>query len=265
MRTVTLKSVYEMLVFDLGLAPEMVDPYTRRALAGLMSARLATAWNWGEWPEWCAVERRAGLPVWSSDAAWAAGATVWNPGDGRYWQTLAGQPKGVAIPGGDWTEVSPPVPVPMGRVLAVYESEPLTNPRAKRVDYTMGEGGVVPARDLAEYFVAFLRPVPPITLTEYDPGVAYGAGAPAYHDASGDCWVALVAVTGVEPGADATKWGRVLFPEALAPYVRHGAKADRWRAVGQYEQAGAAERQAMEELMRAYDLAVPPGGGRHLG
>lgn len=262
MKTTPFSKIWRGATYRAGMTPEMLAPVDKDRLVTFLQDRLKAGWEWGEWPEWTAVEERTTVPEWSSTVVYAIDAVVWNPGDGRYYKSLVlsnvgNDPDGTPSA---WELTDPPAAgSEMGTVFGVYATSPLLT-RAKPIPFVVAEGGVMPREPLSKFFVTFRRPVPVITLTAWVVDEAYLVGDVRYDEATGDCWVATADNVGMPPLANPDKWARILIPECLGEWLRLGAAADLLRMAGNARSADAADGRAQSSLSRAYDAAVQQQG-----
>lgn len=72
-----------------GVDPAEVPAVEFGNVRGYVSRRLATAWEFDDWPEIRRCEKRYFRPVYSGSTTYSAGVEVYYPATGKYYQTLA--------------------------------------------------------------------------------------------------------------------------------------------------------------------------------
>lgn len=256
--SVSYKSIRDGAARRRGLVPDSLATSDKASIAEFAAARLEDAWRWGAWPGWCPVERIPVVAEWSSSAAYAAGALVWNSADNLYYSAASPVSAGTEPPAAPWALAAAPITRDLDTVFTVYLADPRDNPRALRTPFLQGVAGLtMPEVSPGSYVWVHYRLSPPrVTATEWSAETAYSPGDTIYDDTTGDCWVCLVAGTNKPPATNPTLWARQVLPQALADVIACGVTSDMLSAAGQYEQSGRMDAKSKEALITAYDRAL---------
>lgn len=264
MRTVKLSSLWRDLARDLGMPPELVDDYTKAALAGALDSALLNAWEHGLWPEWCPVLNYTPVAEWSAEATYVTDAVVWYSVDGLYYKALVDVAAGGDAPPDDavsWELTATPVTPDFRTVINVYLSDPRDNPRALRTKFITGAEGVsLPCADgITPVWVHYRPTAPKLTLTAWDDAKYYEVGAVVYRENAnedGDSYRALLAGTNKDPLTEPAYWAVQSVPQIIAEAVKLAAQATRLAALGRQDTASVVRDNAQTELAQAYLKAV---------
>ncbi len=254
---VSYKALRDSAARRRGLPPSSLAESDKAALADFAASRLEDAWRWGAWPGWCPVERIPVVAEWSASTAYAPGALVWNAADNLYY-TTALPVSGTEPPAAPWVQAPAPITRDLDTVFEVYRSDPRDNPRALRTPWLVGAAGLtLPEVSPGGFVWVHYRLSPPkLSGSEWSSATAYAPGDVVYDDASGDCWVCLVAGTNLPPLTNPTLWARQVLPKLLEDAVALGIASDLFGAAGQYDQAGRLDSRSKEALVTAYDRAL---------
>lgn len=208
---------------------------------------------------------------WADAVAYAVGAVVRNPVNGRYYAchtahtsatTLDGTKFGVLTPFAPYVAKEQAGQTPIGEVIRVTERDPaVSRANPGPVRFAVRATGIVPLGCMVpEVWVEFRRRVPIFTSTAWAAASSYAAGATVYSSAAGECYTAQAAITGnasnPRPEADAANWALIEFPEVLAPFVIRATGSDLLRADGQNEKADREQAQAYAEMTDDRDIEM---------
>lgn len=94
MRKLTFSNVLNGVAQLAGLDRDNLSTSEFKRIRDLADARLALAWESGEWPDTLLVERRRFRPLWDSSTAYALNAEVYYAPEDKYYQSLAGSNTG---------------------------------------------------------------------------------------------------------------------------------------------------------------------------
>ncbi len=218
------ENFYDRMVRELRQNPEtwVAQTYQQDLLCDYMNERLQRAYEQEWWTRLC--------PVIARD--------VVDTGTGRYVPYGATDAAYV----GAVRRVVPEDPA-----LADYDVKPLA--------HSLSDRGIELRPDSPDTVYIQIRvQAPRVTRSAYNNGTSYAAGALVWwrvaDGGTGDCYLALDAVSGVLP-SDATRWERQCLPAMFQRYVSRGVSADYWRVQGdRQELANADSGRAAAELDR---------------
>lgn len=89
MRKLTFSNVLHGVAQLAGLDRDNLSTSEFKRIRDLSDARLALAWESGEWPDTLLVEKRKFRPLWSSATTYAQNAEVYYAPEDKYYQSLA--------------------------------------------------------------------------------------------------------------------------------------------------------------------------------
>lgn len=276
MRTVTFQSVLWGVARLLGMRPEK-DLTADRAgtLTEYINSRLVEGWRWDFWPEWTACEQRQFRPSYDETASVAAGDEVYDLGTDKYYRAVLAQAPAAEAPGNltywalvtaeDFDAYLPKEMVgftPMDEVKRVLKRNPRThvlNPGELAWEET-DRGIQLRNAIVTRPWVEFRRRPPVFDSRVWSATEAVVAGMIRYVPTTGDCWLALQASTNKAPATEPTYWSRVLFPSALATWVKRAALSDGLLDLEQTDRSLAELSKAEGELQDAVDRALGAQG-----
>jgi hypothetical protein len=266
MLTVTFKSVLEGVATRMGLEPSAnLQLNQAAALTEYITDRLAKFWELAAWPEWTAPELRHYRANWDAAATYALGAEVYS--QNAYYRSLqAGNSNHLTSDTAWWTpasDLNTYVEVAqsweantIGRVWGVYADDPRKHSAPRKVSWWIGPEGVWVDTSLTAVYVDFSTAPPAFTTAAWDAATAYVPGDLVYYLATGDCYRAIAASTGVVPTTSAS-WKLQAFPEILSRTVKLAAIGDALREDENVAKAGAWDLQADVALTDALDRMAP--------
>jgi hypothetical protein len=264
MRTVTYQSVRDGISVRMGLEPERLLENTAVAIAEYVTSRVREAWEMDAWWPWVVGEFRPLRPDYDAAVTYAAGDEVWDPATDAYYEAIATTTGNAPtdlnfwaeMPGVEaWLDLQEPGRAPVGELLQVWSSDPLAGRGAREYDFVLqGERAHIVGRGspLVPWIVYTRRP-PKFTAREWSASVSYVADSEVFLPATGECYVALVANSGVNPATDSAVWERQEMPHILSEWAKAAAYADTLREDGQWEKAEVAERKALRLLDQEFD------------
>lgn len=274
-------TVVDGVIRAIGFSPAAftLTEQDRTVFTDAANEALRIAWARQLWPLLMRVEPRRYRPTWSAATPYVAGNEVWH--GTAYWICL--KPDTGTEPGGDATVWGIPTTfMPFiqleqpwetwaiddhGFDLAAFawEDDPRLNPGVPPIsgcDVWM-DSIVLPQSAPDQVWIRFMPRCPVLDFTEWSVSEVYAAADVRYHTATGKCWAAVRANTGVTPGSSADDWSEVGVPRFMVPYIRHYILAA-WRTedAGRYQSEGAAER-ALQLMERdAFERAGVARGAR---
>lgn len=89
MRKLTFKNVLHGVAHLAGLDRDNLSTSEFARIRDLCDARLALAWESGEWPDTLLVEERTFRPLWASGTTYAKDAEVYYAAEDKYYQSMA--------------------------------------------------------------------------------------------------------------------------------------------------------------------------------
>jgi len=102
MRKLTFKNVLYGVAQLAGLDRDNISTSEFARIRDLADARLALAWESGEWPDTLLVEERTFRPLWSSGTTYAKDAEVYYAKEDKYYQSVAAANTGNTPTTKDW-------------------------------------------------------------------------------------------------------------------------------------------------------------------
>ena len=217
MRTATYKSIRDSVLRKMGLdAAQAVMPSQAAALADYIESALSDAWSLYDWPQTTKSESRT-----------PAVATI------------------------DFDNE-------IGEILRITDLEPSSSRLVQTFLFETNDDStaatITDSRYTAgsEVYVKYRTPEPRLTGEDYSASTTYTPGDVVYHDATGDCYLCILASTGNAP-TSATHWIRQRIPAVFAAYTRAAAHAATLEEDGQYDKAQFQLVKAEAELVKAHD------------
>ena len=166
MRTTSFKTLRNSVLRKMGLdADQLVLPSQAAAIADYIEHALSEIWGHYDWPDTTLTEART--PAGSSFPLRAPGLTT------------------------------------IGSILRITDREPTSTRLVQTFSFTSDEttATITDPRYTAgtEVQVKFRRPEPRLTSAPYSASTSYSPGAVVYHDTTGDCYLCILAATGIDP------------------------------------------------------------------
>jgi len=222
------------------------------------SNRLATAYEWYDWPELMRVEKRYLRPDYNAATAYATGDEVYYSTADKYYQALSASTGNVPTNATYWKEVArvtdfdPYISLEqvgetvIGAVYALYNKDPLRYETVTEYDWHLSNNGIQLTDNKTLAYVEFrLRP-PVLSGDTWSSTKTYSIGDQVYFSDSTtkgnfyDCTTATNLTD--SPSSAAAKWTKVDIPYIFGRYLTQAGYADYLTT----DQQG--ERKAQEEL-----------------
>lgn len=226
----TYKSILEGACDLMGKVPESLQPSQRARIRRDIQAELVFAWDFTEWNDLREYSARQYASDWDvAEAVSTAGvyryhdAVYWvslqattgdTPAEGSaYWERGAPSPKLIA-----WTEGADTIGTPY----AVWDVDPRLGGRSIKYWYMETAEGLILRADAPDtVFIEHMPPCPTISGDDWTEVGIFAVGDICYYDSAGDFFVSLeAALSGVEPGTDATKWERIVIPPKFSEFLK---------------------------------------------
>lgn len=207
MKAVTYKSVRDGILRKMGLDSSLPPLASQAAaLADYVQGALDIAWDFYPWPDVTLTQERTPTGTPAHDIAFEQ-----------------------------------PGLTPIGDFVQIYDTDPedYAHPSNALRYSTTDTGATLDPDDHTPgtpVFVRFRIPAPLFTSRDYSASTAYSPGDVVYHDATGDCFLALSATTGNAP-TDPAFWRRQEIPAFLSEYCKAHAYASTLLEDGQFDKA----------------------------
>lgn len=221
MRTTSFKTLRNSVLRKMGLdADQLVLPSQAAALADYIEHALYDVWGLYDWPDTTLTEART--------------------------------PAAATIP------FRTPGLTTIGSILRITDRLPSATRLVQTFSFAENsdstEATITDSRYTAgtEVQVKFRRPEPRLTSAPYSASTSYSPGAVVYHDTTGECYLCILAATGIDP-TNTTHWERQAIPAAFAAYLRHAAHAATLEEDGQYDKSAFQLQKAESEIVKTHD------------
>lgn len=240
------------------------------------SNRLATAYEWFDWPELMRIEKRYLRPDYNAATSYVTGDQVYYSTEDKFYQATQAA-VGIA-PTNDsyWTAISrvtdfdPYISLDqadataIGTVYALYEKDPNSYETVVEFDWHLSSNGIQLTDNKSFAYVEFRLRAPALKGDTYSATTAYSVDAQVYFsDASTpgnlyDCATATTA--GDSPSSAAAKWVKVDLPYIFGRHLIHAGFADYLTTDQQSERKAQEEGFALDLLTNQVTLLAGQQG-----
>lgn len=241
-----------------GLDRENLSSFDFKKLRTSHSNRLATAYEWYDWPELMRTEKRYLRPGYNAVTTYATGDEVYYSTSDKYYQALAASTGNLPTNATYWKEVArvtdfdPYISLDqadetaIGTVFALYNKDPARYETITEYDWHLSSNGIQLTDNKTFAYVEFrLRP-PVFSGDTWASSSSYSVGDQVYFsdsDTKGNFYDCATATTATQsPATFASKWTKVDIPYVFGRYLIQAGHADYLTT----DQQG--ERKAQEEL-----------------
>lgn len=217
MRTVTFKSVRNSVLRRMGLdAAQPVLGSQAAALADYIQTALSDVWGLYDWPD--TTVTGTVTPVGTTIAH---GTTI-----------------------GAMLRITDKAPAATTLVqhFQFEESADSTSTEITDTRYNAGD----------QVHIKYRTPEPLFTGEDYSASATYAPGDVVYFDTTGDCYLCILAATGIAP-TTATHWVRQRIPAIFSNHLKATAHAATLEEDGQYDKAQFQLTKAEAEIIKAHD------------
>tara|TARA_Y100000588_G_scaffold223141_1_gene237057 strand:- start:808 stop:1668 length:861 start_codon:yes stop_codon:yes gene_type:complete len=241
-----------------GLDRDNLSSFDFRKLRTSHNNRLATAYEWYDWPELMRVEKRYLRPDYNASTAYVLGDEVYDSSTDKYYQALSSTTGNGPTNTTYWKEVTrvtdfdPYISLEqtgktvIGTVYALYNKDPLRYETVTEYDWHLSSNGIQLTDNKNFAYVEYrLRP-PALFGDTWSNAKTYSVADQVYFSDSTtkgnfyDC--ATATNLNESPSSAAAKWTKVDIPYIFGRYLTHAGYVDYLTT----DQQG--ERKAQEEL-----------------
>lgn len=261
--SIRYKELVEDICDELGEAYEDLSDAARQRLRRGVQKALEKIWDFAVWPHLRAFSERSYHPAY--DAAESVSTGDIRLYGASYWQALSsGVLDTPSAESADWqayTLTQRLIPYmegadEIGIVKAVRTFDPRVTDCGQLLSYTLAREGIYLRSEApATVWVEHMPPVPTLDGADWDEETTYAAGERVYYEAAGDFFTALEETTGDVPGESPAQWERVSLPPLFKAFLVWSAVARSLGGDGQTRERKAAQMDAEEALLRAFDIA----------
>ena len=266
MQTVTFKSVYRATLRAWSRDPDTANLTSaeQEVFADRITAAAKEGIEHAFWPDCMLIEQRMFRDAWSGSTTYALGAEIYYAGN--YYTSLQATNlnKNPATETTWWeltTELDRYIPWAQTGKTAIGTAKAVSkrNPRVSRypdyIPFTISENGIQ-VTDLApaEVYLEYRRRPPTFTRAAYSASIAYVAGNRVYYDATGECYLCILAGTNKTPSTETTYWTKIDMPAFLELYIPIRVRVEALTDDGQEEMREKLQNEAdlqLDKYMRA--------------
>lgn len=257
MRTIDYIDVLSATADLCGLDRDNLSSNEFKKLRTSHSNRLATAYEWYDWPDLMRAEHRYLRPLYSATIAYVVDDIIFYVAGDAYYKCIQANTGQAPTEAAYWTVVTradfDPYISPeqtgqtvMGTVLGVFDKDPRRYETLVELDWHPSSNGIQLTDNLTKGWVEFRLRAPDLKGDAWDASGDYAVGDQAYfsdYATPGNFYDCATVTTGGEsPITTAAKWTKVQIPYIFGRHLSQAGLADYLTSDQQ------SERKAQEEL-----------------